>query len=75
MAKRPAPPVTRGIMSDTSTSPFWQGFISWIGFAIAGSFVVGLILGSYAHPYEQCKRMYDTQEDVMECVWIKENPQ
>jgi hypothetical protein len=53
---------------------FWQGFISWIGFAIAGSFVVGLIQGSYAHPYEQCKRMYDTPEDVMECVWIKENP-
>jgi hypothetical protein len=53
---------------------FWEGFKSWIGFAIAGSFVVGLILGSYAHPYEQCKRMYDTQEDVAECTWIKENP-
>ena len=51
---------------------FWQGFKCWIGFAIAGSFVVGLILG--AHPYEQCKRMYDTPEDVAECIWIKENP-
>jgi hypothetical protein len=62
-------------MSKLFWEGFWQGFISWIGFAIAGSFVVGLILGSWSHPYEQCKRMYDTQEDVMECVWIKENPQ
>jgi hypothetical protein len=73
MAKRPAPPVIRGIMSDSYSLAFWKGFKSWTGFAIAGSFVVGLILGSYAHPYEQCKRMYDAQEDVAECVWLLEN--
>jgi hypothetical protein len=53
---------------------FWQGFKSWRGFAIAVSFVLGTALGNYAHPYEVCKRMYDTPEDVAECVWIKENP-
>jgi hypothetical protein len=35
---------------------------------------VGLTMGSYSHPYEICKRMYDTQEDISECMWIKENP-
>ena len=25
------------------------------------------------HPYEVCKIMYDTPEDISECVWIKEN--
>ena len=33
----------------------------------------GLVFGYYSHPYEQCKRMYDTPEDIGECVWIKEN--
>ena len=41
----------------------------WIGIA----FAIGIALGNYVHPYEQCKRMYDTPEDVSECVWIKEN--
>ena len=31
-----------------------------------------------AHEYEReeakCKRMYETPEDISECVWIKENP-
>ena len=53
---------------------FWQGFRSWVGFAIAGAFVAGLALGSYSHPYEQCKRMYTVPDDILECVWIKENP-
>ena len=43
---------------------------------------VGVILGAWVgtwvtwltHPYEQCKRMYETPEDISECVWIKENP-
>jgi hypothetical protein len=54
---------------------FWQGFREgylkyfWVGVALA----VGLELGSYLHPYEVCKRMYDTPEDIGECVWIKEN--
>ena len=46
----------------------------WIGGVLTG-LGVGLAVGSYSHPYEVCKRMYNTQEDVMECVWIKENPQ
>jgi hypothetical protein len=55
---------------------FWEGFkegymkFFWIGIA----FAIGIALGSYSHPYEQCKRMHDTLEDITECVWIKENP-
>jgi hypothetical protein len=55
---------------------FWEGFkegymkFFWIGIA----FAIGIALGSYSHPYEQCKRMHDTPEDIAECVWIKENP-
>lgn len=62
-------------MSDSYSPAFWQGFREgymkafWIGIA----FAIGIALGSYAHPYEQCKRMYDTPEDISECVWIKEN--
>ena len=37
-------------------------------------FVLGGILVTLTHPYEECKRMYNTPEDIMECVWIKENP-
>jgi len=45
----------------------------WLGGILTG-LGVGLVLGSYSHPYEQCKRMYNTPEDISECVWIKENP-
>ena len=45
----------------------------WLGGILTG-LGVGLALGSYSHPYEVCKRMYSTPEDVSECVWIKENP-
>jgi len=37
-------------------------------------FATGVILSYLTHPYEQCKRMYNTPEDISECVWIKENP-
>jgi len=59
---------------------FWEGFRtgftqgSKYGIPIALALVLGLALGSYSHPYEVCKRMYDTPEDISECVWIKENP-
>ena len=59
---------------------FWEGFkdgfttASKYGIPIALVFILGLVLGSWSHPYEVCKRMYDTPEDIMECVWIKENP-
>jgi hypothetical protein len=53
---------------------FWLGgILFWLGGILTG-LGVGLALGSYSHPYEVCKRMYDTPEDVSECVWIKENP-
>jgi hypothetical protein len=54
---------------------FWCGFregymkFFWAGIALA----IGIALGSYAHPYEQCKRMYDAPEDIIECAWILEN--
>jgi hypothetical protein len=52
---------------------FWLGdFPTLLGGILVG-LGVGLALGSYSHPYEVCKRMYDTSEDVSECVWIKEN--
>ncbi len=59
---------------------FWEGFregyskASIVGVVLAIAFVAGLTMGSYSHPYEVCKRMYNTPEDVLECVWIKENP-
>jgi len=55
---------------------FWTGFKQgfsktfWIGIALG----IGILIGSWSHPYEQCKRMYDMPEDIAECVWIKENP-
>ena len=58
---------------------FWEGFkdgftrASKYGIPIAAAFVLGLTLGSASHPYEVCKRMYDTQEDISECVWLKTN--
>lgn len=33
----------------------------------------GLIIGAYFHPYEQCSRMYEDPNDIVECIWIKEN--
>ena len=37
-------------------------------------FVLGGLLVAVTNPYEVCKRMYNTPEDIAECVWIKENP-
>lgn len=34
----------------------------------------GLWIGYESHPYEKCKQMYETLEDISECVWIKEHP-
>jgi hypothetical protein len=50
---------------------FWQGFdkASAIGITLGIVFISGLALGSYAHPYEKCKRSYSTQENITECVW------
>ena len=61
---------------------FWEGFregyvrASKYGIPIALALVAGLALGNYTHSsyYEECKHMYDTPEDIVVCVWIKENP-
>ena len=52
---------------------FWDDY-KWIIVVFSlmlGSFVAGMELADTLNPYEQCKRMYDTPEDVSECVWIK----
>ena len=45
-----------------------------IGVPAVVAFIIGLALGSASHPYELCKKKYDTPEEISECVWIKENP-
>ena len=55
---------------------FWDSWgtiiiMIWVAF---GSFVAGMELADTLNPYEECKRMYETFEDISECVWIKENP-
>ena len=55
---------------------FWDDY-KWIIVVFSlmlGSFVAGMEFADTLNPYEQCKRMYDTPEDISECVWIKENP-
>jgi hypothetical protein len=58
---------------------FWEGFrtgfitASKYSIPIAAVFVLGLYLGSASHPFEVCKKQYETQEDISECVWIMEN--
>ena len=53
-----------------------KGFLMffWPGIIVSSAFVLGVLSGNYGHPYEVCKRMYNTPGDIMECVWIKENP-
>lgn len=58
-------------MSNSFLAGFRKGYTYWFWIGLA--FALGLALGSYAHPYEQCKRMYTTPEDISECIWIKEN--
>ena len=62
-------------MSKAFREGFRLGFTraSMYGIPIAVAFVVGLYLGSASHPYEVCKKQYETPEDISECVWIKEN--
>lgn len=49
-------------------------FMLWIG-----GLLIGLGLGLnlypmfYTHPYDQCRTMYETLEDISECMWILEN--
>jgi hypothetical protein len=58
---------------------FWDGFkdgyikTSIIGLPFAFGLIAGWAFATYFHPYEECKRMYETPEDIAECVWILEN--
>lgn len=37
-------------------------------------FSVGWWSGHTSHPYEHCADLYTTGDDIVECVWILENP-
>ena len=51
---------------------FWEGFCK--GFLRTNKYAIpisialaaGLALGSHFYSYEQCKRMYETPEDIIE---------
>ena len=53
---------------------FWEVFreeflkLFWPGIIVSSAFVLGVLLGNYGHPYEECKRMYEDPNDIMECV-------
>lgn len=60
---------------------FWKGFRD--GFVTGSKYGIPFLLGAFVvdifhdmntHPYDECVTMYETPEDIMECVWIKENP-
>ena len=60
---------------------FWQGFRA--GFAktskygipfLFGALVVDVLHDLNEHPYDECSTEYQTPDDIVECVWIKENP-
>ena len=42
----------------------------WVGIA----FALGIAVGSYAHPYEQCTRKgFTNPEHIGECIWLLTN--
>ena len=53
---------------------FWEVFreeflkLFWPGIIVSSAFVLGVLLGNYGHPYEECKRKYEDPNDIMECV-------
>jgi len=64
-----------------SKKAFWKGFKD--GFVYTCIYAIPFIIGALVmdiahdlktHPYDECKEMYETPEDISECVWIKENP-
>lgn len=54
--------------------PEWPFNVFVMALASVMFSIIGLVIGYESHPYEVCKRMYNTPEDISECVWIKENP-
>ena len=47
--------------------------IFWLGGILTG-LGVGIALGNYAHPYEQCTRKgFTNPEDIGECIWLLDN--
>jgi hypothetical protein len=63
-------------MSKAFREGFYEGFTkaSFYTVPLALAVALGMWIGNYTHPYEECKRMYSTPDDIIECVWIKENP-
>jgi len=53
---------------------FWEVFreeflkLFWPGIIVSSAFVLGVLLGNYGHPYEECKHKYEDPNDIMECV-------
>ena len=45
-----------------------------MAFSVVMFLIAGLWIGYESHPYESCKNMYETFEDISECVYLKENP-
>jgi len=54
---------------------FWIRFSKYAAYGIllAVFFYIGLLVGNYTHPYEQCARMYNSSDHIGECVWILKN--
>ena len=43
------------------------------GWAIVIDFTMLPRFGIYNYPHEECEMMYETPEDISECLWLKEN--
>ena len=54
--------------------PKWPFNVFVMAVSVVMFLIGGLWIGYESHPYERCKQMYETPEDISECVWIKENP-
>lgn len=57
---------------------FWQGFrdglqLSYKMLPIILALIVGWVFGQFFHPQDSYKRMYSTPENIVECVWVKDN--
>lgn len=49
--------------------------MQWIKFGVV-AWAIGLVCGMALrdHPYDRCVDMYETPEEVSECVWLLMNP-
>ena len=56
-------------MSKSFWEGFREGYVNMFVWTSPIAFVIMALL-YYFHPYERCERMYNTTEEIMECVWI-----